>query len=901
MAVNIADPNLFEMIPPPPGRYSLPASLLNANVSGMVAGAVPLPPGMAITTSDITPTCNTTSSYAYKFNSSSIMNGGSGGQSKFELTADVWLTCINATATLHTFDLQMKNVIITSSGTSTNNASAMAQNTFNTTSIKDVEFANPFIFQRDITGSITGVTYAAADAGNVASIKKGAAECFNTQFIYHKGLSPALETGVVGTRNTAYHSVNDGNCAAIEAVYDSNDVMQFAPGSNVNTNKTAMMVLTKAFVDMSGVILESLDRTVIQLGDLTGATPSQVVRPSPYETGPDMSSFNSLDVILTSIIPAIQPISTAGVPMVPYENLTVQYVPSQNATGLARRSDGSRSALEVRDLLERLRRNPAEADMGSLLKVARHGDASGVAELIKVSRRYATVRVQRRSFEIEPELSAIYSALAASGDEEALDHLVHLLRENDKTASLARVALMFAVSPTESTVRSYAAVAANDDDNLLTLGALLSTQPHRVAQDVMLPFLDAALSADADRKRTINTIYALGNMNGDLEIALDLLLRIAKDEHGIYDEDVRVAAVRALRKTMKSAGVRQTVEAILANPANPPRVRSAASKLLGHPTNPSPSAPTSSPLARRDFNTTAVSSTPVLATAWDSTDSPAYNVVSDLATRQADVKAMPTNKAYLVGEQFGWQLFSIQSSAGVFGGFGAASTGTCAASKADINFKALGAAGVSLSAFGMNVPLFEAEIGASHSPTLAQAHVMATAGGMTLLQQDLQFACQTVSLPIASTSFTPISLTYGIPIYLAVVEVGVSLTASFSAAATATLCPAPSAKVGLKPAVSVSVQGAGTVSVHVLKGSVTVTGTVGANIGPEIDLLQPADGGCSACTNLLTGGSTATVAVGAEVDYWALGWKPLKQWTLYSQSFPIADFSHLTPRVCTAL
>ncbi|KAJ3096965.1 hypothetical protein HDU96_000587 [Phlyctochytrium bullatum] len=884
------------------------AASVSVNPAAIVDGEVKVPAGVTLANGAFVDSiCFTEKTHVYKYTSTIKLKGSAqGGDHETVLSTDALVTCVGAsseTKGAYVYDLQLRNLVVVST--------ANPGNTSSSSEFKDSDLASPFRYLRTKDGRVTAVKVTPNEPEPVKAIKKAITESLSTNFSYRNGKASVLETGITSERMTDYKAVVIEDMLAIEANYDSARIKRYAPGAQAAKDNARYVAHTDAVVDKTGIIVSSLDRTNVFSGN--SATES---------SGPDLTINASADFILTGdIAKVVVPDASNFVT----ETLLGKVAPSSPAGGLQRR-DAAADVQEVSKLVALLARNPADADSSRRLALLARSSSPAASHLLELSRRELRPRTtgaasglfRRGRRGSSGHAGPVLSALAGSGVADAHFHLLDLAgdRSNDHHGT-ARAALIFAANPSREVVVRASDLAVGDKDMLLALGALLEGRPADEAAATMKPHLDAAIASNEESAAEL-AFLGIGNMGQNAAFAAEVLAATAADR--TVSLSLRIKAVKALRGAAHLNRVRNALAAVVNAMEDDEDLYEAilfvhtrgTSKASSR--NDSPDAfdialrrreahlirrHHSAGLEPRAANTTDSIYTVAASRDWNSTASSSFDLIQPLSGRLSDTSFYATNIAGLAGVVVGWDKFNVQAAAGAFAGLGQQ---TCLIP----DVKVLARARAMANAFGNSWSLVDAQANAikDRRSSIAAASVDVTVWDKTLLHKDIAFTCQTWVFPLPNVDFPEQKFGYSLPVYVATVDVGLTLNGNLRPIVEVQACAAPSVKVDLKPTVNLALAGEGSVTVLVVRGKVDVTGSISYTIGPEIRALVPADG-CSICASLNHGWDPATVAVTAAVETqgsiwdWFKGdtWKPLYNWNIWDYTLAGRAFEPIVPAV----
>ncbi|KAJ1552981.1 hypothetical protein HK405_009330 [Cladochytrium tenue] len=271
---------------------------------------------------------------------------------------------------------------------------------------------------------------------------------------------------------------------------------------------------------------------------------------------------------------------------------------------------------------------------------------------------------------------------------------------------------------------------------------------------------------------------------------------------------------------------------------------------------------------------------------WDSVETPSYNLIEDLTTREADSTSFTNHSSILLGNLVGWDSFNVQAAAGAFGGAAAAAT-TCPI--ATPSFKTLARARMVATAFGNSVDLLDADVTAAYTQDNATSTAKTLAAsayiivlGKTLSSEALAQQCDTQSFTLVGpVSLPALQVTYAVPVYAATVTLTAGLQVSYTATANFAVCAAPSASLGLRHALTLSASGSAGVSVVLAGASLVLSGSVDLVAEPMARALAATDPACSVCADLEVGHGPFTVGFSIKANVLGISTsKNLYSWTL---------------------
>ncbi|KAJ1552790.1 hypothetical protein HK405_010001, partial [Cladochytrium tenue] len=275
------------------------------------------------------------------------------------------------------------------------------------------------------------------------------------------------------------------------------------------------------------------------------------------------------------------------------------------------------------------------------------------------------------------------------------------------------------------------------------------------------------------------------------------------------------------------------------------------------------------------------------STQWASSETSAYNLVEDLATRQADAAAYVNQSALLAGNKIGWDTLNIQAAAGAFGGaFSTAGEDSCPLTPPA--FKAFAHARILGVAWSNSLDFLDAEIYAVHDtdgnaaddadPIAALSVVFM---GRTLVADSLPNECLLLTdVVVPEITLTALTLTYSIPVYVATVTLTLTLDATYSATADLQVCPAPSAALALVHDLDLTLTGSASVSLVLASGTLTATGNIDVLLRPDARVLAPDDPPCALCADIEIGHGAPSVNFTLALSALGIGGKfNLYSWT----------------------
>ena len=208
---------------------------------------------------------------------------------------------------------------------------------------------------------------------------------------------------------------------------------------------------------------------------------------------------------------------------------------------------------------------------------------------------------------------------------------------------------------------------------------------------------------------------------------------------------------------------------------------------------------------------------------WTSTKSPAFDIVSRLSDRQADVKKWPHHLSYLIGKYVGWDKLHFEIGAGFFGGVDEAK---CKPN----SLMTASRARATVTAFGKSFDVVDIGhyIIHSKSPSNKQGRAYAKFFG-TMLTKDkqLDFTCQSIVTTLLDFTDKTISqISFKLYILIAYVELEISLKGGLKVETNFILCENPAVDVDLKFTVYGGVEGFGRAGILFAGGGVGLSGLV---------------------------------------------------------------------------
>ena len=379
------------------------------------------------------------------------------------------------------------------------------------------------------------------------------------------------------------------------------------------------------------------------------------------------------------------------------------------------------------------------------------------------------------------------------------------------------------------------------DSLLLSYGALAQKVDANLQQQIVT-FLTDKLEAANNISTTVHLLFALGNTGSEwmIETVVQYL------NHS--EIDVRVAAISALRMQTNSQTVQNAFTAILASFDDPTLTEAIIKSLVAGKELNSEIATPNLNLLRAIFTATLklngdhslqlvlveylkdlempeasalaervkerISMVQQFRTKrgmdWDETNT-VYDLVSPIATRRADVRNYPQNRAYITGKNFGARFLNVQFAGGIFLG----------ASEHCDNLKAFGGGSGRATIFGQTSTIFQVELSMVKTGTSLNSRAYIQLAGTTLVDEprshtlDSDFA---YNRPLQNTRLLLLRVTYSIFIYVSNLGFTVDVHAqtntdlSLSLRATASLRNLLSARASITPSATLTIEGRTTAS-----------------------------------------------------------------------------------------
>ena len=271
---------------------------------------------------------------------------------------------------------------------------------------------------------------------------------------------------------------------------------------------------------------------------------------------------------------------------------------------------------------------------------------------------------------------------------------------------------------------------------------------------------------------------------------------------------------------------------------------------------------------------------------WNSNESPSFDLVEPLSERQNDISQFPERISYLLGKRVGWDKLHFDVAAGAFGGM---NNGSCLVG----DMKTLARGRASITAFGHSYDLLDTKVFATKTDTESSASIYANVMGKTIYDRSMEFNCQTFDQPLGKIESPVGDFHYNIPIYIAFIEVGLTVSAGADLHGLLTVCPRPAFNAELKATAFGSIEGSGKLSILVAKGGLGISGTISYSVGPALRVMDPRDG-CTACAAVYAGSDENHLDIVADVSFLSF----TKQWNLASYHLPGGAFAEITPRWC---
>ena len=373
---------------------------------------------------------------------------------------------------------------------------------------------------------------------------------------------------------------------------------------------------------------------------------------------------------------------------------------------------------------------------------------------------------------------------------------------------------------------------------LLSYGALAQKVDANLQQQIVT-FLTDKLEAANNLSTTVHLLFSLGNTGSEwmIETVVQYL------NHS--EIDVRVAAISALRMQTNSQTVQNAFTAILASFDDPTLTEAIIKSLVAGQERNSEIAtpnlnllraivastigdhslqlvlveylkdleiPEASELAERvkerismvqQFRTKRGAD-------WDEINT-AYDLVSSIATRRADVRNYPQHRAYITGKNFGARFLNVQFAGGIFLG----------ASENCDNLKAFGGGSGRATIFGQTRTIFEVELSMVKTGTSLNSRAYIQLAGTTLVDEPRSHTLDSdfvYSRPLQNTRVLLLRVTYSIYIYVANLRFTVDVNAqantdlSLSLRATSSLRNLLSARASVTPSATLTIEGRATAS-----------------------------------------------------------------------------------------
>ncbi|KAI8904265.1 hypothetical protein DFJ77DRAFT_251446 [Powellomyces hirtus] len=786
------------------------AQLQDIDVKGIVEGTVQLAGLKPFEGGRIVPACLQNETYAYSVNNTVMVTAGGDQISTSGLTATVFLSCLTSKTTggatekeeaAHVFDLQVRDVTLLPSDKQA-----------------DTDFSLPFQMIRSVSGSIVGVQIDTREKPQIAAIKKSIAENFQTRFEYgSNGAAVVYEKGAMALRNTRYMAVTDSasDKVAIRAKYENKDVERFmaAKGSNPDA-EVAFVANTNAILDRSGLIRETLDRTH---ATLTGADEKKaevddadinvhggsdvvflktierldtgVLQPVSPATGLQPRSEGEFDTVRVSQAVALDgSLLTVPATAAPVR-LRHRAVPDLAGPQFREEELGSADvpaiSYDFNDIMNGFQQDTAA---GSTLatRAARDAKASAIAQFVSHARQ---VLIERREEGPPRVTNTLVTALAATGDAEAHAVLVDLaLGAEPELRQSARHALIFARAASPEIVRRVAAAHDESGDLALVLGALLEHQSADVARRYMAPLV---ARAEGNAAAQMSILHAVANMGANAAVVKrDILGWMHESTDNL---EVRAAVTDALAGTFSVL----------------------------------PASSSTHALARRDAETTST-----LSTEWEG-DSHAHDLIAARADRQADVARYSSRRGFIAGKSIGWKQLNLDLAAGAFAGSDKAQCGGGAQ-------KLMARVRGNIRAFGKTAQV--ADIGAHATRDGVDGlstGAFVRLAGKTIAEIKLDIPCEPQTIPLVKEISTPVfPLKVGFPIYVAMVDIGIEVSASVAVDVVYRICGPEgtsysAGSIAVMPKVTGTVAGSAGVSILGLRGGLELAGTASVAMGPE--------------------------------------------------------------------
>ncbi|KAI9016827.1 hypothetical protein DFJ74DRAFT_247424 [Hyaloraphidium curvatum] len=561
------------------------------------AGAKPeLPDGLESFYGHIVPGCQTNTTLLYRFNYTTCFGIGKLAATQgpkacagFTIIAHAYLTCLgevsageNGTDRSHMFDLAVSNVRISEAGarsswlaeTGSALLDALRGNAPDYSDQVSANFSKPFRFLRANNGTVVGVQVHPGEDSQVANIKKGIAESFQVNLVFHSSSAVITEVGANGARNSTYIAVTNEQAPgiAVQAFYD--DTALFESNSSATFNETSI-----AWIRLDGTVMEVQEVSEMVIGYPRAPENATQLQGLPMVAFTRLSLASALPRIASTALA-----SRAGNGQVSTESLKHTAKPAAGAG--EQRTAPARSRLvrrgsAIHGLLRRLEEDPADSQLFRSLSLELSSGTNADAFAAGFAANAAVESAGPRSREFARR---VYETLAAADTEAAFQVIVDGLGSQKLAIREAAIGSVFhATSSHPAVVDKLFSLSSSIEPALssrasLALGKVLEHADQETASSILLRLVSKACSNGTAREAAsvsacATAILSAGNAGKNCPV--NSLKTFLQTPASPSDSQVAEAAVFSLRRHAHRPDVRAELASLLARARHDETIRAA--------------------------------------------------------------------------------------------------------------------------------------------------------------------------------------------------------------------------------------------------------------------------------------------------------------------------------------